>query len=108
MRYYAKYNESGELISVGISEMDGTEISEAEFNNLLEIITEKAALVEALYRDEITASSIRSDWRGEIVKRVEDRKNFEAEHGGSTADPAIPEDIALKAQAYDIITGVSE
>lgn len=102
MRYYAKYNDKDELMSVGISDADGSEITEAEYKRLLGIITEKAALVDALYRGEIAAGSIRTDWRDEIVRRVEERIEFEKEHD------VEPDEIELKAQAYDIITGVSE
>lgn len=72
MRYYAQYDESGKLIAIGTGS-GGTEITESEYNELLTMIREKVALVNALYAGEITINSIREDWREEIQRRVDDR-----------------------------------
>ena len=72
MRYFAQYNESGKLIAIGTGP-GGVEITEFEYNELLTMIREKAALVDALYAGEITIDSIREDWREEIQRRVDER-----------------------------------
>lgn len=71
MRYY-KYVESNTHFFIGTGP-GGTEITEAEYNELLTMICEKAALVDALYAGEITIDSIREDWREEIQRRVDER-----------------------------------
>ena len=48
MRYYAQYNDSGNLIAIGTG-AGGTEITEAEYNRILAEIREKADLVDKLY-----------------------------------------------------------
>lgn len=72
MRYYAQYNDNGKLIAIGTG-YGGTEITEAEYNDLLAEIREKAALVDNLYSGEITIDEIPADWREEIQRRVNER-----------------------------------
>ena len=76
MRYYAQYNESGKLIAIGTG-YGGTEITEAEYNALLSMIREKAALVNQLYNGEITISEVPEDWQEEIQRRVDERRAWE-------------------------------
>ena len=45
MRFFAQYNNSGNLLAIGTGN-GGTEITEAEYNALLSEIREKAALIE--------------------------------------------------------------
>ena len=42
MRYYAKYNDSGNLLAIGTG-YGGTEITEAEYTRPISEISEKAA-----------------------------------------------------------------
>lgn len=72
MRYYAQYNDSGNLIAIGTG-LGGTEITEAEYNALLSEIREKAALVDKLYSGEITLDEVPADWKEEIQRRVNER-----------------------------------
>ena len=72
MRYYAQYNDSGKLISIGTG-LGGTEITESEYNALLAEIREKAALVDKLYSGEITIEDVPTDWQEEIQRRVNER-----------------------------------
>ena len=72
MRYYAQYNDSGNLIAIGTGP-GGTEITEAEYNALLAEIREKAALVEQLYNGEITIDDVPTEWQEEIQRRVNER-----------------------------------
>ena len=72
MRYYAQYNDSGNLIAIGTG-AGGTEITEAEYNRLLAEIREKAALVDKLYSGEITIDDVPTDWQEEIQRRVDER-----------------------------------
>ena len=78
MRYYAQYNDSGKLISIGTG-LGGTEITESEYNALLAEIREKAALVDKLYRGEITIADVPTDWQEEIQRRVNERITADGE-----------------------------
>ena len=72
MRFFAQYNNSGELLAVGTGN-GGTEITEAEYNALLAEIREKAALVDNLYSGEITLDDVPTEWQEEIQRRVDER-----------------------------------
>lgn len=72
MRYYAQYDDSGKLLSIGTG-TGGTEITEAEYNALLAEIREKAALVDKFYSGEITIADVPTDWQEEIQRRVDER-----------------------------------
>lgn len=90
MRYYARYDENGKLIAVGTGD-GGVEITEEEYNRLLSEIREKAALVDKLYRGEITIEDVPVEWQEEIQRRVNER--IEAE--GTAEDQDIPAEEAL-------------
>ena len=72
MRYYAQYNDSGNLIAIGTG-AGGTEITEAEYNRILAEIREKADYVNRLYSGEITIAEVPTDWQEEIQRRVNER-----------------------------------
>lgn len=95
MRYYAQYNESGELFAIG-TDCGGNEITEAEYNRLLIEIRQKAGLVDQLYNNEITISDIQVEWQEEIQRRVDERIEAEEE--------AEDQDISAE-EALDIILG---
>ena len=95
MRYYAHYNEAGELVIIGTGP-GGTEITEGEYNRLLAEIREKAALVDRLYSGEITIDDVPTDWQKEIQRRVDERIAAE----GSAEERDISAEEAL-----DIILG---
>ena len=95
MRFYSQYNDAGKLIAIGTG-AGGTEITEAEYNALLAEIREKAALVDKLYRGEITIADVPEYWREEIQRRVEERIAAE----GAAEEQDIPAEEAL-----DIILG---
>ena len=95
MRYYAHYNEAGELVIIGTGP-GGTEITEGEYNRLLAEIREKAALVDRLYSGEITIDDVPTDWQEEIQRRVD--KRIVAE--GSAEE----QDISAE-EALDILLG---
>jgi hypothetical protein len=78
MRHYAQYNESGSLIAIGTG-YGGTEITEEEYNTLLAMIREKAALVDQLYNGEITIGDVPMEWQEEIQRRVNERIAAEGE-----------------------------
>ena len=77
MRYYAQYNEAGELVIIGTGN-GGTEITEAEYNILLSEIREKADYVDRLYSGEITIDDVPADWQEEVQRRVDERIAAEA------------------------------
>lgn len=78
MRYYAQYNESGTLLAIGTG-YGGTKITESEYNTLLVMIREKAALVSQLYAGEITIGDVPLEWQEEIQRRVNERIAAEGE-----------------------------
>ena len=95
MRYYAQYNESGELTAIGTG-YGGIEITEAEYNELLTMIREKAALVDQLYSGEITIEDVPAEWQEEIQRRVDERIALEG---------TIEEQDINAEEALDIILG---
>lgn len=78
MRYKACYDDSGKLLAIGTG-AGGVEITEAEYNDLLAEIREKAALVDKLYSVEITLDEVPADWQEEIQRRVNERIAAEGE-----------------------------
>ena len=95
MRYYAQYNDSGNLIAIGTG-AGGTEITEAEYNRILAEIREKASLVNQLYIGEITIDDVPEGWQEEIQRRVDER----------IAAEGIAEEQDISAEeALDIILG---
>lgn len=89
MRYYAQHDESGKLLAIGTGS-GGTEITEAEYNELLAIIREKAALVDKLYNGEITIDAVPLEWQEEIQRRVDER--IAAEEAAAAEAEATEED----------------
>lgn len=98
MRYFAIYDENGKITAIGTGN-SGVEISETEYNAILDEIRVKNNFVDQLYNGEITIDDVPEEWREEIQKRVDELKEQE--------EIELSE-IELKAQAYDIVTGVSE
>lgn len=90
MRYYAQYDENNTLLAIGTG-YGGTEITEEEYNSLLAMIREKAALVNQLYSNEITIGDVPLEWQEEIQRRVNERIAAEAE----AAEQEIPGDEFL-------------
>ena len=91
MRYYAQYSEDNRLIAIGIG-YGSTEITESEYNAILSEIREKAALVDKLYRGEITIADVPEAWREEIQRRVDERIADE----GSAEEQDISSEEALE------------
>ena len=81
MRYYAQYVDN-KLIAIGTG-AGGTEITKEEYDALLSEIKERASLVDKLHSGEITIDDVKSEWREEIQRRVNERieaeKNAEPE-----------------------------
>ena len=94
MKYFAQY-ENGILTAIGTGN-GGTEITEAEYNDLLSEIREKVDLVNRLYSGEITIDAVPVDWQDEIQRRVDERVAAE----GSAEEQDIPAEEAL-----DILLG---
>ena len=94
MRYYAQYNDNGKLLAIGTG-LGGTEITEAEYNDLLAMIRAKASLVDQLYNGEITIADVPAEWQEEIQRRVDERiaAEGEAEEQELSAEEAL--DIIL-------------
>lgn len=94
LRYFAIYN--GEKLSAIGTGFGGVEITETEYNALLQEIREKAALVDKLYNGEITLADVPAEWQEEIERRGNERI---AENGA-----AEEQDIS-DGEALDIILG---
>lgn len=95
MRYYAQYNELGKLSAIGTG-LGGVEITKEEYDRLMTMIREKAALVDALYSGEITLADVPADWQEEIQRRVDER---------ITAEGTIDEQDIPAEEVLDIILG---
>lgn len=78
MRYFAQYNSDGKLIAIGTGP-GGVEITEEEYNTLLTEIHTKAALMDSIYRGEITLDDVPAEWQEEIQRRVDERIMAEGE-----------------------------
>ena len=89
MKYFAQY-ENGILTAIGTGN-GGTEITEAEYNDLLSEIREKADLVDRLYSGEITLTDVPTEWQEEIQRRVDERIAAE----GSAEEQDISAEEAL-------------
>lgn len=95
MKYYAQYNESGNIVAIGTG-IGGTEITREAYETILAEIREKAALVNQLYAGEITLADVPEAWQEEIQRRVDERIAAEGE--------ASMQDISAE-EALDIILG---
>jgi hypothetical protein len=78
MRFYVKYGKGSTDYIIGTG-YGGTEITEAEYNELLTMIRQKAALVDKLYNGEITIDAVPVEWQEEIQRRVDERTAAEGE-----------------------------
>lgn len=89
---YVKYvdNDTGRLLAIGTGP-GGVEITEAEYNDLLTEIREKAALVDKLYNNTITLADVPAEWQEEIQRRVDER----IEQQGAADEQDIPAEEAL-------------
>ena len=108
-KYYKQINENGKIVTLLTYDFEPTEIAssvveitEEEYTSILAERREKRNFVNSLYHNEIIIDDVPAEWRDEIQLRVDE---LIAERGEYT--PAVSE-TKLKAQAYDIITGVSE
>lgn len=95
VKYYAQYDDYGKLIAIGTGP-GGTEITEAEYNELLTMIREKAALVDRVYNGEIGMDDVPAEWQEEIQRRVNERV---------AAEGAIEEQELSAEETLDIIFG---
>lgn len=94
MKYYKQlYN--GIIVSIGTNKV-GEEITEAEYNDLLSEIREKAALVNKMYSGEITIEDVPEEWQEEIQRRVD---------GRIAADGEEEEQDISAEEALDILLG---
>lgn len=103
-RYFKKLNENGELVMLltydfepNITDPLMIEITATEYEAIGAECREKAELVNHLYRGKITIDDVPEDWQEKIQGSVD---RVIAERGEYTPSPT-----ALKAKAYDIITG---
>lgn len=72
MRYFAKYDQVGTLLAIGTG-LGGTEITEGEYSEMLNVIREKAELVECVLAGTISYEDIPAEWRNEIKFRAAER-----------------------------------
>lgn len=77
VRYFKNF-DGDVLFSVGTGTGD-VEITEAEYNALLDGIREKAALVNRICAGEIVIDAVPAEWREEIRRRVNERIERERE-----------------------------
>ena len=78
MKYYAIYDDGGEMIAIG-TDCGGVEITQEEYNIISAEVQAKAVLVEAVLNGEMEPDEIPAEWREEILRRAELRRQWEAD-----------------------------
>ncbi len=78
MRYYKIESPDGKLLSVGIADNGGEEITEKEYHALLAEIREFASYVDKVYSGAETADKVPEKWREDVQEQVEARKAADA------------------------------
>lgn len=94
MRFF-KLIQNYSVIAIGTGP-GGTEITEGEYNELLAMIREKAALVDRVYNGEIGMDDVPAEWQEEIRRRVDERV---------AAEGTLGEQELSAEEAIDIILG---
>lgn len=74
MRYYKLKSPDGKVLSVGIAESGGVQITEEEYTVLLAEIREKASYVDDVYSGAITIDQVPEKWKAEVQEQVDQRK----------------------------------
>lgn len=97
MRYYKIIEENGKLLAIGIGD-DGEEITEAEYNGLMEEIRAKWDYLNKLANGEITAEDVPEKWREEVQAEAEAIIKAREEAAN------MPEEISAE-EALNIILG---
>ena len=70
MRYFKQFDESGRIIAIGTGP-GGVEITEAEYNAILDEVREKVVYVEKLIMGEITIDDVPEAWREDVQHEVD-------------------------------------
>ena len=97
MRYNKQFDDTGKLIAIGTG-AGGEEITKEEYDHLLSEIRAKAAHVDAVYADPLAIDKVPAEWRDEILRRVEERKQAEQE---AEAADVTPEELEAARAAYE-------
>lgn len=100
MRYYAIYSDAGALIAIGTGP-GGVEITEAEYNAMLDEINEKTDLVDKLYSGEITIDDVPEAWREDVQREVDALKAAAEE--AAEAEAAAQDELADMQAALEIL-----
>ena len=73
MRYFKELNEKGYVYILGAGDaLDGIEITQQEYNLLMEEVTSKMNYTEKVYSNEITINEVPAEWQEEIQFRVDE------------------------------------
>ena len=73
MRYYKELSEKGYVNILGAGDdLSGIEITEQEYNLLMEETMNKGNYIERIYSNEITINDVPSEWQEEIQFRVDE------------------------------------
>ena len=75
--YYAVKDGEKET-AVGTGPNSVTEITQSEYEQILSEVREKVRFANAFYNGEIEEKDIPEEWREEILKRVAERKEWDA------------------------------
>lgn len=99
MRYYAEYNENGELLAIGIGE-DGVEITEEEYNAIMAELQLKNEYAYKVYLQQITLNEVPEKYR-EAVEDI-------VEHLNAREEPEDESDVNYDELVNVIREGVNE
>ena len=67
MRYFKELNEFGYIDVIGAGDaLNGIEITEQEYNSLMDEMTNKMNYIERIYSNQITTNEVPEEWKEEI------------------------------------------
>lgn len=92
MIYCKTLDSDGKILSIekrSTAPQGAILITAEEYATALTEIKQKAALVNQLYRNEITIDDVPEAWRKEIQRRVDERIEAEQEEADISADEAL-------------------
>lgn len=85
MRYYAKHDKNGAMISFGIG-YGGIEVTEEEYNHLMDKYKRTHAAISAVYNEEMAIEDIDEDIRENVQKVVGEMKAADTDPNREISD----------------------
>jgi Zn-dependent M32 family carboxypeptidase len=103
MYWYVNRDENGDILALietpVQSAKSGIEITEIEYNIILSEIRDKYQLEDKLYSGEITVDDVPEEYREEVQRRVDERKQADEEPEPLTETETALEEMGV--QVYE-------